>query len=67
MTIEQERARIADEMHHAMIDKMLVQSCLNCENWNDVTNLCKRWKALPPPNVIVYSCGDAGWFPILPF
>jgi hypothetical protein len=67
MTIKEEHDRVADELHHAMIDKMLVQSCLNCEHFADDVGLCLKWQQKPPPKVIVFSCGSVHWFPKLPF
>lgn len=33
------------------------QSCLNCDNFNEQTEICKVWNARPPAKVIAFSCG----------
>lgn len=32
------------------------RNCLNCQEWNEDKEECKRFNARPPAAVIVYSC-----------
>jgi hypothetical protein len=51
------------------------RSCLNCLHWSEPANPpqnrqvayvgCTKWKALPPPAVIVHGCKD--WEDDIPF
>jgi len=51
----------------------LWRSCLNCGYWNDPSIQqnptmplgCAKFKALPPPHVIVHGCSE--WFDDIPF
>ena len=39
------------------------RTCLNCDNWSQ--NKCIKFKAVPPPHVIVNGCKD--WEDDIPF
>lgn len=32
------------------------QNCLNCRSWNFKQDLCGKYNAKPPTEIIVYSC-----------
>jgi len=34
------------------------KSCLNCTYWDAGKDLCKKFNAKPPTDIIVYSCPD---------
>lgn len=34
------------------------KNCLNCLSWNEGAELCKKFNARPPAEIIVYSCPD---------
>lgn len=34
------------------------KNCLNCKNWNEKSDICGRYNARPPTEIIVYSCPD---------
>jgi hypothetical protein len=49
-----------------LLDAKLWRSCLNCINWIEKPNIgCMKFRALPPPNVIVHGCKD--WEDDIPF
>lgn len=42
------------------------KTCLNCENWSEITSGCsKAGGALPPPEIIVLGCDS--WVADVPF
>lgn len=57
----------ARQMQHALVDVSFWKTCLNCEFWNTnpATPLCKKFNALPPPEVLVFSCEK--WLSSVPF
>ena len=69
MTRQEELKQIAAArviMHKEFLDRQALQSCLNCEEWNDKTETCELFKMKPPARVIVFSCG-AQWLGKIPF
>lgn len=32
------------------------KTCLNCDNFNEITEQCKLWNSRPPARVIVFGC-----------
>ena len=34
------------------------QNCLNCQHWSNERDLCKKFNAKPPTEIIVYSCPE---------
>jgi hypothetical protein len=36
----------------------IFQNCLNCMNWNHDEDLCGKYAAKPPTEIIVNSCPD---------
>lgn len=34
------------------------QTCLNCMNWKHELDLCGKYNAKPPAEIIVFSCPD---------
>ena len=66
-----------DKLHRRLVDHQLVRSCLNCRHFGSNDNLgpgdphgtpeiCGIYKARPPAEVIVYSCGPS-WESDIPF
>lgn len=60
-------------LHRDLILYQRFQSCLNCAHWQPANGrgvsqgeTCLRYKARPPAEVVVYSCGQ-GWDPDIPF
>ncbi len=63
--------------HKGMIERGVLPSCLNCLYWQHITKVhlddnttqayhhCSKWKQVPPPEVIVYSCPN--WEQDIPF
>lgn len=39
-----------------MASTTIYRNCLNCNEWNEDKEECKRFNARPPAAVIVYSC-----------
>jgi len=39
-------------------NRLPYQSCLNCKHWHYGKELCEKFNAKPPPDVIVYSCPE---------
>ena len=39
-----------------MFENGWFQTCLNCCDWNDKTEICMRFKQRPPAKVIVSGC-----------
>lgn len=54
--------RILFQQGAASLGVQLLQNCLNCMEWqkedkaNNKPEGCTRYKALPPPSVIVHGC-----------
>lgn len=53
-------------MHQELLDRQVLQSCLNCESFRPETETCALFKVRPPARVIVFSCGDQ-WRGEIPF
>lgn len=34
------------------------RNCLNCQQFAEATELCKRWNSRPPARVIAYGCEE---------
>lgn len=34
----------------------LVQSCMNCNHFDEDKSYCRKYQANPPPRVIAYAC-----------
>lgn len=74
MTNEQYRAMRTEFQKRALRSEVWC-SCLNCDEWREVTlveggaaskqTLCCKYKALPPPEVLVHGCPE--WVPLIPF
>jgi len=54
-----------DESHRELVKRQMIFSCLNCISFT-AAGKCLKYKATPPPTVIVYSCGP-DWEGDLPF
>ena len=53
-------------VHEHLIRMGYVKSCLNCDHWDhEAGTQCLKYKAVPPPKVIVYGCPD--WTEHIPF
>lgn len=37
-------------------NSFLYRNCLNCVHWNEDNDLCGKFNARPPTEIIVYSC-----------
>ena len=57
-----------EDFFREMVRRQIFSSCVNCIDFNskDPKASCLKYKATPPPEVIVFSCG-AGWEGDLPF
>ena len=59
-------------LHKDLIFHQRFQSCLNCVHWYPAPKgtaqgeMCLLYKARPPAETLVYSCGQ-GWEPDIPF
>lgn len=62
------------ELHKALIDQVVVPSCINCGHWsaNDAEpppegtrNWCTKFNQYPPETIIVLSCDS--WMMDIPF
>jgi hypothetical protein len=62
-----------EDQQRSLIRAMIWPCCLNCAHWgsNDLGNvpprpdLCYKFNAMPPPDVIVIGCGQ--WLSAVPF
>lgn len=59
------KQRAMNEAVEALMNSGLMASCLNCEYF-ETRDICTKFNALPPPRVIVFSCGEH-WVFSLPF
>lgn len=58
-----------DIVHEKMLNSRVFRSCLNCDHWLgfDKSELpCSKFKVLPPPKIIVFSC-ITHWIDGIPF
>lgn len=57
-----------EDFFREMIKRQVFSSCINCIEYNarHPEASCMKYKATPPPEVIVYSCG-ASWEGDVPF
>jgi hypothetical protein len=39
-----------------MLEVGMFQTCLNCCDWNDTTEMCIKFNARPPAKIIVSGC-----------
>lgn len=39
-----------------LIDMGLFRNCLNCGEWNEKTEICKKYNLRPPVTIIVTGC-----------
>jgi hypothetical protein len=46
----------ANLIHRFMVDRYAVSTCLNCTNFNEKEELCKKASSRPPAEVLVYGC-----------
>lgn len=56
------------EFQTRLVKSHIWQSCLNCEHWThqvvmtpneqSETDLCGKFRAVPPPHIIVHGCKD---------
>jgi hypothetical protein len=53
-------------MHQELLDRQVLQSCLNCDFFCHESETCALFKMKPPARVIVFSCGDQ-WLGEIPF
>lgn len=53
------------EFHKRLVKLQVVNSCLNCVEWNPKPETCGKYKARPPAEVIVYGC--PAWEEDIPF
>lgn len=59
-------------VHRDLIARQVFRSCLNCLNFQpanpkrDAKESCLLYKAMPPAEVVVFSCGP-GWEADIPF
>lgn len=56
----------AIDVHRFMVRSEAFPSCLNCDHWDEKGETCKKFKARPPAETIVFSCGQH-WEPDIPF
>ncbi len=54
------RARVTDFIQKNITDlhDHPFKSCLNCTQWDYGQDLCKKFNAKPPTDIIVYSCPE---------
>ena len=52
------RSALDNAIEHIIHDPktMPYQNCLNCKHWNFGKDLCTKFDAKPPTEIIVYSC-----------
>ena len=58
-----------DIVHEKLIASAVFRSCLNCDHWlgfDKSEKPCNKFKVLPPPKVIVFSCIQ-DWVEQIPF
>lgn len=36
----------------------IYQNCLNCKHWNYGDEICNKYNARPPTEIIIYSCPE---------
>lgn len=34
----------------------LYRNCLNCENWKEEQDICGKFNAKPPTEILIYAC-----------
>jgi hypothetical protein len=34
------------------------RTCISCDNWNHVNEICDKWKQRPPAKIIANGCDD---------
>ncbi len=51
-----ERAEFTIKAQTSLINNHVIQTCTNCEHWNDKRDICAYYDALPPPSIIVVGC-----------
>jgi len=60
-----ERNEVVVKFQKKVIEALVWRSCLNCEDWMNVSEECKRFCTRPPCEVIVYGCSE--WIAEIPF
>lgn len=54
------------QFHKELVQDLVVQSCINCENWDEKAEGCTlAGGQRPPAKVVVYGC--PAWVPYIPF
>jgi len=51
--------------HRRMIRTLELESCINCDWWEDKDESCFKYKVTPPIDVIVFGCEE--WTDPIPF
>lgn len=59
-TLAKELAREFAQWTHVML-----QSCINCDNFKEDTEICSLFNQRPPARIIVESCEK--WVELIPF
>lgn len=57
---------VSNRIINGLLNSNAIQSCLNCISWDKEKDQCDEYKAKPPAQIIVYSCGP-GWEADIPF
>lgn len=59
-------SEVSKHLHKELIEHGIVQSCLNCENFNEDSEKCSLAPAFAlPAKVVVYGCSK--WIILIPF
>jgi hypothetical protein len=53
-----ERARTVQQLSEYLMDNGYFRNCLNCKEWNEVSELCTKYLQRPPAKVIVTGCSE---------
>lgn len=53
-----QRAELAAEFQDKLIARQYWQTCLNCVQWDELTETCIQFNARPPAPIIVNGCRD---------
>lgn len=49
----------------SMVSTYSWECCINCDNWDDKLDICKKFEQRPPTKVIVVGCVE--YVPDIPF
>lgn len=48
--------RRAEALYNSLRDILDKKNCVECEHWSTASQICERYQALPPAEVIVQGC-----------